>query len=288
MKKNILRLIISFILIILIFILYLTFVGIETSKFNSRISSQIKNINQDLDLDLKQIKIKFVPKSFSISAKTLGSTLKYKKKILQIETIKTDLSLNYFIKKKFLLTNLKISSKSIELNNFLNFVRSFKNIPETYILEKIVKRGYLISNIELNFDEKGKILDNYKINGLIKDAKISFLKNHSIDKLNFNFKINKQNYLLENIRLNFNKIPLSSKNISIKSKGDDYLVEGEISNQINNFDQKFIQSLLGKYLNRIELKNIEFDTENQFSFKLNKKYRIKDFKLISKKIFSRK
>ena len=48
MKKNILRLIISFILIILIFILYLTFVGIETSKFNSRISSQIKNINQDL------------------------------------------------------------------------------------------------------------------------------------------------------------------------------------------------------------------------------------------------
>ena len=64
-------------------------------------------------------------------------------------------------------------------------MRNFNNTPELYILEKIIKKGYLISNIYLEFDGQGKVKNNYKFKGFIKDGKVSIFKAHEIEKLNF-------------------------------------------------------------------------------------------------------
>ena len=85
-------LIISF-LISISLLSYLSLVGIETNKFNSKISNLIKNFNNDLDIDLKEVKIVLDPFNLKIKAKTIGSKLKIKGKVIEIENIKTIIDL---------------------------------------------------------------------------------------------------------------------------------------------------------------------------------------------------
>ena len=53
--KLIIKLLLIIFLITFFLISYLTFIGIETDKFNNQISSQVKNINRDLNIELKKM-----------------------------------------------------------------------------------------------------------------------------------------------------------------------------------------------------------------------------------------
>ena len=119
--------------LIFIFLIYLTFVGIETSKFNSQISNKIKKIDKDLDLNLKSIKIILNPFKFKIYAKTIGPKLKAKDKIIEIENIQTQISLLSIINNEFSLEDLEASTKTIEIKNLVSFLRQFYNTPTLYI-----------------------------------------------------------------------------------------------------------------------------------------------------------
>ncbi len=59
--KIIFRSIIFLFLVIFFSILYLSIVGIETDKFNKQISNKIKNIDKDLEIKLKEIKLVLDP-----------------------------------------------------------------------------------------------------------------------------------------------------------------------------------------------------------------------------------
>ena len=150
-----LLLIVSSIIIILLF--FLSFYGIETKSFNNQISKKIKNINKDLEIDLKEVKLVLDPFKFKINVKTVGSRLINKGKIIEIENIKTQISLRSILKNKFLIKNLEISTKSIEINDLISFSRSFNKSPELFILEKIINNGFIILDIKLNLDEFGNI-----------------------------------------------------------------------------------------------------------------------------------
>ena len=64
--KNFFKIIFILIIFILIFLIYLSFIGIETKRFNNQISNKIKNIDENLDIDLKKIKIILNPFKFKI------------------------------------------------------------------------------------------------------------------------------------------------------------------------------------------------------------------------------
>ena len=168
MKIIFFRFIFILLFIITVIITYLSVFGIETTKFNSQISNQIKNLDKDLQIDLKKIKIVLDLFEFKINVKTIGSNLRYKKKIVKINDIKTQISVNSFIKNEFLLNNLVISTKSLEIKNLISFIRSIKDDSKLYILERLIKKGYLIADIKIEFDSKGKIKNNYNIKGFIK------------------------------------------------------------------------------------------------------------------------
>ena len=51
--------------------------------------------------------------------------------------------------------------------------------------EKIIKKGHVIFDLKINYDENGKIKDDYEIKGIIKDAKIQFFNNYIYEKINF-------------------------------------------------------------------------------------------------------
>ena len=78
MKKIIIRLLLLTIISLSILVAYLSLVGVETKRFNSQISNNIKNINKNLEIELKEIKLILDPFKLSLNAKTLGPKIKIK------------------------------------------------------------------------------------------------------------------------------------------------------------------------------------------------------------------
>ena len=281
MSKIILKSFLILILIIVTFLAYLSIIGIETSKFNNQISSQIKSIDKDLDLNLNQIKIKLNPIKLTITANTIGPNLIYKNNDIDIENIKTNISLKSLLGDKFILSNLQISTKSIEINNFLSFLKSFKNSPQLYILEKMVSNGYILADLDLNFDDKGKIKKDYKMDGFIRDTKINFLKNYEINNFGLVFSIQDEEFRFEDVKLKFNKIPIVSKKILVSKNINNFYVKGEIESKKTEFDKEFIKLIKNSFFKELNISKLNLNSKSEFSFKTNKRFKIEDLKFTS-------
>ena len=138
MSKIIIKFLLFLFLFILISILFLSTVGFETERFNSKISDQVKKIDRNLDIKLNKVKIILDPLKLKIRAKTLGTDLIYNDKSIQLENIKTNISLKSLIKGNFLLKGLSISTKSLEIKNLISFIRSINKNPKIYIVEQFI------------------------------------------------------------------------------------------------------------------------------------------------------
>ena len=279
--KIIFKVLITIILIIFVPTLYLSIVGIETDKFNSQISEKIKNFDKNLDVELKEIKLILDPLKLKLRAKTIGTNLKNKSKKIEIENIKIQLSIKSLIENKFSVEELEISSKSLELKNLISFLRSFKNIPELFILEKVIKKGYLISDVKLEFDSNGNIKNNYEIKGLVKDAELNILKKYNLQKIDFIFNYNKNDFLVKDLDFKLNKIGLYSENISIKKKNDNFFVDGTLTNKKADLDKKNIDLLIKPFLPNFEIEKILLTSDNNFSFEIQKGFKVENFRIIS-------
>ncbi len=108
---------------IIILIAYLSIVGIETDKFNNQIQNKIKEVDKNLKLDLKKVKLVLNPLKMNLRAKTLGPKIILKDEYLELENIKVNISLKSLISDEFSIQLVEISTKSIEISNLINFTR---------------------------------------------------------------------------------------------------------------------------------------------------------------------
>ena len=282
--KIISKFLLILIFILVIFISYLSIFGIETDRFNNQISNKIKNIDEKIEVELKKIKLILDPFRLKVNIKTVGSNFKSQDENIEIENIKTQISLKSLAENKFSIENLQISTKPLEIKKLISFLRSFKNTPELFILEKIVKKGFLIADIKLEFDVEGNIKDNYEISGSIKDTKFNVFKKYDFQKLNLIFEYKKSDLSLNNIAFSLNGLKFLSEDILIKKKQNDFLINGKINHKKFNVDKKNLTLFIKPYLPEIDIKELKLSSSNNFSFKINQKFEINDFKLDSKVI----
>ena len=100
MKNIVYRTLVILITMLLILVIYLSTIGIKTDKFNSNIISQIKKIEPNLEVKLNNVSAKLNPFKFKIHAKTIGTDVTYKDKVIQIESIRSNISLKSFMTNK--------------------------------------------------------------------------------------------------------------------------------------------------------------------------------------------
>ncbi len=280
MKNNILKYFILLLSVLAIIIVYLSAVGVETDKFNNQIKKRISLTNKKIDIDLKKIKLILDPFKLKIYAKTVGTTVYFSKIPLALESIKTQVSLSSLIKNKISSSNIEITTKSILLNDLIKFIRTTNNKPELFILEKIVKKGHVIIDLSLNIDENGKIKNDYEIVGLIKDASIHSLNKGNFKNINFNFNFQKDNYLFNEINFKVEEVNFTSKKINIKKKKNLFLVDAIVENNQSNLNSNILK-LLNLSFENIIFDDAKFKTKNEFSFEIDKKFKIKKIILSS-------
>ena len=177
MIKIIYRSFISLIIILVLVATYLSIIGIKTDKLNSKIISQINEIEPNIKLKLNDVSAKLDPFNFGINAKTIGTNLIYRNKEIKIETIKTKISIKSFLRDKFSITEIFISTKPLLIKDLISFARLLNNDPKLFIAENFIKKGYVIADLQLEFDDSGNVKKNYKLHGLVKDGKLIYLKN---------------------------------------------------------------------------------------------------------------
>ena len=167
MIKIIYRTLLSLIILLLITTVYLSTIGLKTDKFNTKIISQIKKVEPNIELQLNDVSATLDPFNLGINLKTIGTDLIYKNKIIGIETIKSKISIKSLLNDKFSLTEISISTKSLIIKDLITFIRLLNNDPKLFIAEKIIKKGYVVADLKLEFDDSGNIIKNYKFNGLV-------------------------------------------------------------------------------------------------------------------------
>ena len=263
-------------------ILYLSFVGIETNKFNNQIQIKVKEIDKNLGLELNKVKLTLNPLKLRLNAKTIGPSIIIKENRIELENIKTNISLKSLFINEFSLEKLEISTKTIEIKDLLSFYNSVYQVPEIIFLEKIFKvNGYLIANIKLEFDQDRKLKDNYVFKGFIKDAKFNLTNDFNIKKLNLLFDFSKNKFFFSDIKFQFNNLDFNSKSISIEKNQDYHTIKGNIFNDNIKLDEKNISFLRDKYFPYLNIKTIDFSSDNNFSIDIDKKFKFQNVKINS-------
>ena len=286
MIKKILKYISIVLGVFVLLIIYLSTAGIETEKFNNQIQDLVKQKNDKFDTSLKKIKLTLDPLNFKINAKTIDAKITFIGKPIELEYIKTQISLNSLIKSQLVTSQVEISTKPILLKNFVGFIRSINNRPELFFLERFIKKGYLIADLKFSFDELGKLKEDYKINGLVKEGEISFFKKNKLEKINFIFNITENNFNFRDVSFDTKNINFLSEKLNIKKDKKNYLLEGIIRNKNSPLNDELLQIIKLKYP-QFDLINTNFETNNDFSFNIDNKFKIKNLEVNSSILIDR-
>ena len=199
MKKNLLKYIFVIISILTLLIVYLSIFGLETYRLNSLIKNKINQFDKNIEVELKKIRLTLNPLNLEVNVKTISPNVFYNKKIIKLEYIQTQISLISLIKNQIVSSKLKISTKSISLKDLIAFVRVVSKKSELFILETAIKNWQVVVDVELNFDETGKIKNDYKIKAILKDGKLKLLNNFNFEKINFLLNINNKIFDLKSV-----------------------------------------------------------------------------------------
>ena len=142
MIKIIYRSFFTLIILSLILAIYLSVIGLRTDKFNSKIISQIEQLEPSIKLKLNDVILKLDPFNFRINAKTIGADLIYSNKIIEIESIKSKISIKSFFYDEFSLTDISISTKPLIIKDLISFLKLMNNNSTLFIAEQFIKKGF--------------------------------------------------------------------------------------------------------------------------------------------------
>ena len=283
MIKNLFKTLIITLTLFLIFIGYFSYFGFTTSKFNSVIKDKIKKQNSDLDIDLKKVKLHLDLKNIAIKIKTKNPKIIIKNsEKIELKEISSNILLSSYFQNKFAIKNLLIESKKNEVKNYINFYKNINNSLELILINQLIKQGKAQINIELNFDDSGKIKNDYKLSGKVLNAEIQIQKNKILKDLNFNFLVNDKNYKFEKILFKFNKINFNSEFLNIKQKNKKFHINGNLKNKKDKINNDIILLIFEDNLEIFDFSNTKFESTSEFNFDLSKKFRIKNLKIDTK------
>ena len=277
--QKILYFIFSILISVLIFcVIYLSTVGIETSRFNNFIVKEIKKKDPNIQLSLNKIKVKFNVKKIQIYLSTLDPDIVYQNIKIPIKEI------NLYTKV------ISILKSNNEINQAILYFENFK-VNDIQKLSTRIKpsnfKTYLLNNVsngevekvfvDVKLDENYNISD-YKINGSVKKINIKVPNNLSIQRVSFNFISDNNLTLINSLNAEYKDISISNGSLSLK-RDKQINIDGSFNSQFD-LNEKSIYTLFPK-LNKKLLKknkvNIKGSLLNNFSLKIDENFKLTNY-----------
>ena len=282
MTKKIIKSLALISTLIIIFCVYLVVFGLETTRFNSLIEKEVKNQNNRLSIDLKKVKLHLDLKIFSLKIKINEPILIIDKdKKILLQEVTSNIKITSYFQNKFLLSKITIITNDNEIKKYLDLYSLFERTPQIILLNQFVKKGNLKFKIDINFNENGKIKDNYQIEGEAKNIDFNILKFQKIKSLNFNFDIKKNIYNFKEIFLTFEGVKFISDSISVSKETKNFIVKGSLNNKTHKINKKFAKLIKDLNFGNFDLTDKNFNSNTNFTFRINEKFKISNFNYTS-------
>ena len=275
--KKIITSCISIVLLLLIFLItILLTIGIETNKFNEFISKKVSQA-KNIDLDLETIKFKIDLKELSLFLEAKNPKITYREVYIPAKNIKVFINFVSLIKSDVKLKKLNLKLKELDITQLNKLSSIIKPSNFKSILNNKIKKGKLISEIEIFLKEDGTIKD-FIAKGTVKNLEAELSSNLYLRKINLGFFADQNDILIKNIFGYLEDIKISEGDIKLN------LENGvEIS---SNFNSKidFNKNTFLKYSEIFEkfeflknLKSLKANLSNNISLNLDSTYKIKDY-----------
>ena len=257
---------------------FLSIKGIETDRFNKKISQKLKKENPAFEIKFDTIKIKLDIKALNLFGETIKPTIVYQNTNIPIKKIKIYINLLKLAKSKNYLEGIELSTEEIDIKILQKILVGIKPSNFKKFLLNNVSNGKVKSSINLEFDENFKI-EKYKISGQIKSIDLKITKNILLKKTSFNYVADNDLTLIDSIESNYKNIPIKNGTIKI-TKDDNYKIEGSVKSVVK-LDNKELKELTkrikSKYLdNNI---NIYGNLLSKFKLVLSSSLKVENYNL---------
>jgi len=268
------------ILLLLLSVAYLSYFGISTNKFNSKIENKIKENYPKINVKLKNVKVLLDIFELSINLETNNVIIFADNEKIKLRKISTDYNIKSFFNNEFAISNLILVFEKNKVKNFIKLIRTNKDTPQLFVLDKIVKDGDVsLLWAKLFFDESGKLKkDDYEIRAKFNNLSLELLNKTEIKNLSASLQYTNNNIKLMEVVFNYLNLKFLSDNININKQKEKFLVKGDLASLENIIPQEILSIFLKNY----NFENAILSSNSDFSFNVSKKIKISDLKINSK------
>jgi len=263
-------------------VIYLSYFGIETDKFDSLIKNKANEVNKYVKLDFQKTKIHLNPTKLNLVIKLQNPKILVKGNEIILSKLDLFLSLKAFIISDFLLKRAEVAFIRNDIKDLTKITNIFFPKIVNKQLNKIFAKGSLEGEFIFPFRSDGSIGKDYSFSGKISEATINLTKKFSIKDLTTVINHGKGDagdeikVIIEKGNIYELELAGSIINLNREKKGTKIKSMLRTSGKLNFSQIKKISYLSG--LNVSNLKNIngETDLKTNISFDLDKKFKVRN------------
>ena len=282
MGKFILRFFLLSLTIIILIVIFLTYFGLETDRFNLLIKNKANEINQYTKLEFEKTKIHLNPREFNLAVKLKQPKVLIRDNQINLSKIDLFLSLQSFISSDFLLERAEVAFAKNDIKDITKITSIFLPRFINKRFGKIFERGSLEGEFFIPFNKDGSISRNYGFSGKISVASINFTKEFSIKNLTTEINHKKEKdedvFVITVKQGSFFDLDIANSVIHLKNEKNKRKFETSLytKGKIDFSQIKKISSLFN--LKSDFLKNIVTDVnvKTNIFFDLNNKFKVKN------------
>jgi len=282
MLKIFLRFFLLLIIAVVAVIIFLSYFGIETDKFDKIIKQKANEVNQNVKLEFNKTKIHLTPTELNLVLKLKNPKIAIRNKEINLSKLNLFLSIKSFFSSDFLLKRAEVAFAKNHIKDITKITNIFVPKIINKKIDKIFVEGEIEGEFIIPFDVDGNIGNDYGFSGKILDASINITKEFNIKNLTTEINHTKDNEAnLFNITIekgSLLELELADSIFRLKREKNETDIKSFLKiNGIFNFHKvKKISSLLNLDISDIQDIKGNGYLKTNIDFKLNEKYRIEN------------
>jgi len=183
MGKFFLRFFLIVLIVAIFVIIFLSYFGIETDKFNGLIQSKANEVNRYVKLEFHKTKIHINPTELNLVVKLQNPKILVKNNEIILSKLNLFLPLRSFFTSDFLLKSAEVAFVKNDIKDLTKITSIFLPKIINKKLNKIFHKGNLEGEFIIPFESDGSIGKDYGFSGKVSDASINLTKEFSIKQL---------------------------------------------------------------------------------------------------------
>ena len=282
MVKFFLRFFLIVLIVIVSVVIFLTYFGLETDKFDNLIKNKTNEINQNVKLKFRKTKIHLNPTELDLVVKLQKPKILIKNNEIDLSKLDLFLSLKSFFSSDFLLKRTEVAFIKNDIKDLTKITNIFLPRIINKRFSKILKKGNLEGEFAIPFKPDGSIGKDYEFSGKVSDASINLTKKFSIKNLTTEISLGKgveNNGFIAIIKKgSLFDLELAGSTINLKREENETKIKSLLhtNGKLSFSEIKLISSLFGLKTNFFKDINGTADLKTNIKFDLDNKFKIKN------------